>query len=33
MYTKLQSDDLRQKEHLEDLDEDGGMIYKWILNK
>jgi len=29
MHTKLQSDDLRQ--HLEDLDDDGSMIYKWIL--
>jgi len=26
MHTKLQSDDLRQ--HLEDLDDDGSMIYK-----
>jgi len=28
MHTKLQSDELRQREHLEDLDEDGGITYK-----
>jgi hypothetical protein len=26
MHIKLQLDDLRQREHLEDLDEDRGMV-------